>query len=68
MFRLARGLSPSSVAGIAGSADSGPAVPAAAAGGCRRSRTGTGPPENWAMLRYLAGISKTAPAAPDDSD
>jgi diacylglycerol kinase family enzyme len=26
------------------------------------------PPKDWARLRYLAGISKTAPATPDDGD
>jgi diacylglycerol kinase family enzyme len=26
------------------------------------------PPRDWARLRYLAGISKTAPATPDDGD
>ena len=26
------------------------------------------PPRDWARLRYLAGISKTAPARPDDGD
>jgi diacylglycerol kinase family enzyme len=26
------------------------------------------PPKDWARLRYLAGISKTAPTAPDDGD
>ena len=26
------------------------------------------PPKDWARLRHLAGISKTAPATPDDGD
>lgn len=45
------------------------------AAGMLRGRHATGqsvpapkPPKDWARLRYLAGILKTAPATPDDGD